>query len=358
VKVSKKNDMMASTVYNDPVERSEVSVALDWLAKELSQFAMVNQHGWMPPFRHSLWGIYPRCSGECTVCPRGSEAIEVSRVSLVMNKPAPELWVLAHRGASREAPANTRPAFDLALQQGADALETDVHVTRDGEIVVCHDPVVDAVSDGTGAIAQCSLSELKRLDFGYRFTPDEGLSYPFRGKRVEILTLTELLNSYPQTVINVDLKPRSGVSVRKFLSILDACDALSRVVVASFHQSNLHRVRLAHPTLVTSASTREVARFLVAFYANIRPRQWPFRVLQVPLRTGRIPIVSARLVERARQQGLPVDVWTVDDEQSMRALYQLGVRGLVTNRPGLASRVRKEFLDRNIREDFRGNVSP
>ncbi len=350
--------MMARTVYNDPVEGSEVSVALYGLAKELSQFTVVNQHGWMPPFRHSLWGIYPQCSGECTVRPRGGMAIEVSRVSLAMKKPAPELWVLAHRGASQEAPANTRPAFDLALQQGADVLETDVHVTRDGEMVVCHDPVVDAVSDGMGAIAQCSLSELKRLDFGYRFTPDEGVSYPFRGKRVEILTLTELLTLYPQTIINVDLKPRSGVSVRKFLSILDACDAWSRVVVASFHQSNLHRVRLAHPAIVTSASTNEVARFLVAYYANIRPRQWPFQVLQVPVRTGKIRIVSARLVERARQQGLPVDVWTVDDEESMRALYQLGVRGLVTNRPLLASRVRKEFLDRHIREDFRGNVAP
>ncbi|GMA58636.1 hypothetical protein GCM10025858_31390 [Alicyclobacillus sacchari] len=129
--------------------------------------------------------------------------------------------VIAHRGASRSALTNTLPAFRLALDMGSDVLETDVHWTQDGVLVVSHDDVVDAVSDGHGRIADMTYAELLRLDFGYRFSPDAGKTFPFRGQGVRIPTFRELLDGFPNCTINVDIKPRDA-RVSELIKIVDA----------------------------------------------------------------------------------------------------------------------------------------
>ncbi len=103
----------------------------------------------------------------------------------------------AHRGAAARAPENTLEAFRLAVEAGAGGLELDVHLTRDGEVVVIHDATVDRVTDGSGAVAGMTLEEVRRLDAGNSFSPDGGQTFPYRGRGVRISTLAEVYEEFP-----------------------------------------------------------------------------------------------------------------------------------------------------------------
>ncbi|EJY55240.1 glycerophosphoryl diester phosphodiesterase [Alicyclobacillus hesperidum URH17-3-68] len=242
--------------------------------------------------------------------------------------------VIAHRGASLHRPANTLDAFRLALDMGADILETDVHWTRDGVLVVSHDEVVDTVSNGQGRIADMTYAELLRLDFGYRFSPDGGKTFPFRGQGVRIPTFLELLKSFPNCTINVDIKPRNA-RISEFLRMVDAVGALERIILASFHHATLVEARSRCPRLRTSASVREVASFLLATRMGVRrtKHRLPYVALQVPRERYGITVVDQTFVDRAHAAGVEVHVWTIDDPEQMRHLIDLGVDGIVTNSP-------------------------
>jgi glycerophosphoryl diester phosphodiesterase len=253
--------------------------------------------------------------------------------------------VMAHRGDRRHAPENTWPAFAQAVACGADVLETDVQWTRDGVIVVCHDDTVDAVSDGSGRVADMTFAELKRLDFGYRFTPDGGRTYPYRGKGVRILSLAELLAAFPDARFNVEIKSPQPPSLARF--VRDVCESRAerRLVVASFHHQVLVRLRKICPWLVTSASTCEVVRFLAATWLpqSLSPQRLPYIALQVPARWGPVPVVQPRFLRRAHAIGCAVHVWTVEDEAEMERWFRLGIDGLITDDPGAAVRVRERM---------------
>src|SRR5919107_2807685 len=113
---------------------------------------------------------------------------------------------LAHRGASALAPENTIEAFRLAVGAGAGGLELDVHMTRDGQIVVIHDPTVDRTTNGSGAVSEMTFDELRRLDAGHTFSPDGGPTRPYRGRGIRVPTLEEVLEGFPDVAVNIDLK--------------------------------------------------------------------------------------------------------------------------------------------------------
>lgn len=240
--------------------------------------------------------------------------------------------VLAHQGDSVHAPENTLPAFAMAVQRGTDILETDVHWTSDGEIVISHDGTVDRCSDGHGAISELTLAELKRLDFGYRFSPDGGQTYPFRGKGVTIPTLRELLTAHPTIRVNVDVKPDPPRSLRTLLQLLDDLRAMDRVLIASFHHTVLVQIRSMNRQIATSASPREVAEAMLRSRFVTRQRyDCPYDALQIPLRFYGITVVTDHLVRWAHQQRLKVHVWTIDQPIEMEALLLRGIDGIVSN---------------------------
>lgn len=250
-------------------------------------------------------------------------------------------WNMAHRGASAVAPANTFAAFEAAVQMGANVIETDVHWTRDNVLVVAHDDTVDAVSNGSGRIAEMNYKDLLALDFGYRFTLDEGKTFPFRGQGVRIPTFYELLSKMPGIRINVDLKPEIA-HVSSFLRVVARANAMHRVVLASFHHRTLVEARQRCPELATSASTREVVQFLLGLQeCSILGQRKPvsYVALQVPHRFWGHQLVNARFVRRAKRQGVAVHVWTVDHPADMERLIALGVNGIVTNEPNVLKAV-------------------
>jgi glycerophosphoryl diester phosphodiesterase len=241
--------------------------------------------------------------------------------------------ILAHQGASFEAPSNTIPAFDRAVEVHADVLETDIHWTKDHEIVISHDDTVDRCSNGHGLIRNMTLRELHQLDYGYRFSVDGGRTFPFRGKGIKIPTLEEILLRYSGIRINIDIKPHSGERISNLIHQIDACRSLSRVGLASFHHDVLVKVRKMCPDISTSASPQEVAYFLAMSSMPFGHRKYAFDTLQVPVRQYGINVVTPRFIKKAKLLKIPVHVWTIDVIEEMKRFVNMGVSGIVTNRP-------------------------
>ncbi|WP_236017720.1 glycerophosphodiester phosphodiesterase [Alicyclobacillus suci] len=258
-----------------------------------------------------------------------------------------EFLTMAHRGASRVAPANTWPAFEMAIKMGANVIETDVHWTKDDQLVICHDPMVDGVTEGTGYIRDLTYAQLCALDFGYRFTRDGGETFPFRGKGVRIVRFAELLERLPDVRVNVDLKP-ARPRVAAFLQILDEHKAFERVMLASFSHQTLVEARARNARIATSASTREVLGFLLRGPELRRAMGYkakvPYLALQVPRTVWGRPLVNRNFVRRAHAIGVQVHVWTVNDARQMIDLMEAGVDGIVTDCPDICRSSRAKFL--------------
>ena len=251
----------------------------------------------------------------------------------------------AHRGASFRAPENTLEAFRLAAEDGAGGLELDVHMTRDERIVVIHDDSADRTTDGSGRVRRMTLREVRSLDAGYRFTPDGGATYPYRGRGVRVPELAEVFREFPDRAVNIDIKeeqPGVEAAVLKTINDLGAAD---RALVVSEIPAVVERFRkLSGGSVSTGASRREIRNFYRLSKTRLEFLLRPlYDALQVPVEHGRHKIVTPRFVEAAHALGVRVDVWTIDDPAEMHRLLDLGVDVVMTNRPGMLERVIREL---------------
>lgn len=253
--------------------------------------------------------------------------------------------IMAHRGASGEAPENTIPAFQLAIEQDADVLEMDVHLTSDGHVVVCHDGTVDRMTDGTGPVASMTLAQLQRLDAGYRFTTDGGKTFPYRGKGVYIPTLKEVLERFPQMPFNIEIKAEDRKLVEGTCELLDAFGRFAdqSVVLAAFRHPLMELLRKAAPGHAqTSFSVSEIRQFLLKTWLLLPRFNSTGVAFQVPVRKSILRIVTPRFVRVAHRLGFEVHPWTIDDKKEMHRLLDMGVDGLFTNFPARAREVLAE----------------
>jgi glycerophosphoryl diester phosphodiesterase len=242
------------------------------------------------------------------------------------------LRVYAHRGASAERPENTMPSFRRALELGADALELDVHLTRDGHIVVSHDPDGGRMAGVRGAIAGSTLAEVRRWDAGAGFRARDG-SRPFAGKGVAMPTLEEVLAELPGVIVNVDLKPASPSLVQGFVRLVRGRGDEARVIAASFHHANLVALRRLGYAGETALGRREVLELLALPAALWRRLPGRGTAAQLPTRLGPLPVACRGLIARCKAAGLRVDFWTVNDPAEARALAALGADGVMTDDP-------------------------
>jgi len=263
--------------------------------------------------------------------------------------------VLAHAGGALLWPDNTLVAFDGAARLGVDVLELDVHETADGEFVVIHDDTVDRTTDGSGPVSALTMRELRELDAGYAWTPSgpradagEG-EYAYRGQGVTLPTLGEVLSASAGAAVNVEIKQDDVGVARRLCDYLRRHDATTRVMVGSFHGRPLSAFRGACPEVATSASQAEVAFFValekLRLSAVLTP---PYDALQVPRTFSGIQVVTPHFVEAAHARGLDVHVWTVNDEAEMRELVEMGVDGIITDRPDRALRVLGRGFDESL----------
>jgi glycerophosphoryl diester phosphodiesterase len=268
--------------------------------------------------------------------------------------------VYAHRGGAALRPENTIASFDYGLSLGADGLEFDVRLSRDGVVVIHHDGTVDRTTGGTGPVSALTADELGMLDAAYWFRPTSetgrtpeggkhaeqskaaGTEFPFRGQGFGVPRLRDVLERYPGVPLIIELKVNHAELARRTIDDVRAAGAVDRVSFGSFGWRVLHVAREYEPRIATGASQEE-ARW--ALYRSwIR---WPlgrpsYREFQVPERSGSTTIISPRFVRYAHRAGLPVKVWTVDEEADMRRLIRWGVDGLISDRPDVAAAVVRE----------------
>jgi glycerophosphoryl diester phosphodiesterase len=248
---------------------------------------------------------------------------------------------LAHRGASALAPENTIEAFRLAVEAGAGGLELDVHMTRDGHIVVIHDATVDRTTNGTGAVSEMTLEELRRLDAGHNFSPDGGPTRPYRGRGVRVPTLGEVLREFPGVAVNIEIKAGTPGIEEKVLGVLREANALGRALVVSTPHDIVKRFRkVSGGHVSTGASRWEIGVFYISSRFRLERLVRPaYDALQVPLRHRGLPVVTPRFVRAAHARGVRVDAWTINQADEMRRLLDLGVDVIMTDRPGMLAEV-------------------
>jgi glycerophosphoryl diester phosphodiesterase len=246
--------------------------------------------------------------------------------------------IIAHRGASADAPENTLEAFHLAVEQGCDAFELDVRLTLDGEAVLMHDPTLQRTCGHPGEVAGMSLAEVQAADAGRGFVAADG-SRPWPGRGVRPPTLREVVRAFPEMPLLIELKVAEAQEA--VARVLGEERALARCVVASFRPHALEQLRGGPVHL--GADRRDAAALVVRTRLRLpvpRPR---CLLYAVPWRwKDRIEVPKQRFIDAARRHGRPVHVWTVDDPIVARELWRRGASGIITNRPGLMMAVRSE----------------
>ena len=255
----------------------------------------------------------------------------------------PQGWAVnfAHRGGAKIVPENTLEGFREGLRAGAGVLELDVHTTADGSVVVIYDETVDRTTDGSGAIREMVLAEVRRLDAGYRFTPDGGKTYPYRGEGVRIPTLEEVYREFTDVPINVEIKGKRPGIEEALWRIIEDAEAEERTLVVSENSGTIRRFREAcGGRVATASSSVELILFWLLGRLHLGGLSKPsYQALQGPETYKGLRIVTPELVRGAHERGLWVDVWTIDHEPLMRRLLGFGVDGIMTDRPDILARV-------------------
>jgi glycerophosphoryl diester phosphodiesterase len=243
--------------------------------------------------------------------------------------------VYAHRGGAALRPENTIVSFDHGLSLGADGLELDVHLSRDGAVVVHHDATLDRTTGARGLLVERTAEELARVDAGYWFEADHG-EYPFRGQGIGIPTLPDVLARYPAASFIIELKVNQPELARRVVDEVRRAGAVERVALGSFGWRVLHAARALEPRIPTGAAREEVRWALYRSWVH-----WPlgvprYREFQVPEQTATTRIITPRFIKHAHRAGLPVKVWTVNEPADMQRLLDWDVDGLISDRPDLA----------------------
>lgn len=246
-----------------------------------------------------------------------------------MTKP---FLIYAHRGAPAEFPENTMASFRRAMELGADALELDVHCTRDGAIVVSHDPDAQRMGGVAARWCELDLAQARRIDLGGGYV-GQGGERPFTGRGMCVPTFEEVLVEFPDVKINVDIKQRSPSMVPRMLELLRRMRAEERVTLASFSARTMLEVRRRGYGGDTALAQAEVGALLACPRRVWRALPLTGRAVQVPVAAGRLRFDRPGFLEKCRALNLRVDFWTINDPAEAQRLIALGADGIMTDDP-------------------------
>jgi glycerophosphoryl diester phosphodiesterase len=231
----------------------------------------------------------------------------------------------AHRGAAVELPENTLPAFRLALELGADAIETDAHLTRDGHVVLSHDPTGRRMCGVPTAIADATLDEVRSWNAG---GPSRREQSPYR-----IPTLEEALRELPGVPFNVDAKSRHPEMVARLLDVVKRAGAADRTLIASFQARTLRKVRrLGYPGK-TGLAQSEVVRLLALPRRALSLFPLGGAAAQIPYRIYGVDLGTRAVIDKCHALGLEVHYWTVNDAALATRLLDAGADAIMTDDP-------------------------
>jgi glycerophosphoryl diester phosphodiesterase len=239
--------------------------------------------------------------------------------------------IVAHRGASAYRPENTMAAFQLAVEQGADAIELDVHLTQDGQLAVMHDDTLDRTTDTAGAVAGHSMAEIQRADAGAYFTTEDG-TQPYAGQGLHVPVLPEVLDWLPDGVgLVVELKSVDAADATVAALQASRVAAAGAATIISFHEGAIERARELDPSIPTGL-------LLVPFDRIDRGLTWAVEHghLGVHPWEGDLGLDPSAIVAQANAFGRQLGCYVVNDPQRMQQLAAYGIWGFVTDVPDIA----------------------
>jgi glycerophosphoryl diester phosphodiesterase len=251
--------------------------------------------------------------------------------------------VIAHRGGQGLWPSNTLYAFQRAVDLGADMIELDVHASREGTLVVMHDATVDRTTDGSGPIREKSLAEIKALEAGYHWSGTNNTAdarvdsvgpFPYRGMGIRVPTLAEVFEALPDFPFTIEIKQAEPSIVQPLGELIRRHGKQHQVIIGSFHSAALNEFRTRFPEIATSGHVGDIRTLVYLQKLRLLRLLSPgYQAIQVPMRHGRIPIITPRSVRAAQERGLETHVWTVNDRTEMRKLVTMGIDGIITDYP-------------------------
>ncbi len=239
-----------------------------------------------------------------------------------------QIW--AHRGASGYAPENTMEAFRLAKHLKADGIELDIHMTKDGRLVVAHDETIDRCSNGTGRIIDMTLKELKSYDFSNHL-PDY--------KNVKIPTLEEVLYFVKSTSMTVNIEIKSGIVnyegiEEKAISLVEKLGLKKKVIYSSFNHYSL---------MLVKQIDKAVPVGLLYSEAIVDPHKYAEYLKAEAIHPFYYTLALPDIVRKCHEKGILVNPWTVNTAEHLAWMFKEGVNAVITNFPDVASAVRKQM---------------
>ena len=246
---------------------------------------------------------------------------------------------IAHQGGNKVYPDESLLAFTNAINMGIQVIELDVHRSRDGIIVINHDDTIDRLTDGTGLIRQMSWAELRQVDGAYNWSPD-GLTYPYRGKEIKILSLIEVMDAFPQQVYDIEIKQHDPPLEKDLCDLLRQYGvAADQVIVASFRDETLTRFHDICPEVATSLPVNQGTIVYILSRVGLE-RLLPLDAVVAQLPTtfstklGQLEL-DRRYINAFAKGDRQVWVWTVNDSIDMRRMVNMGAHGIITDRPDI-----------------------
>ena len=246
---------------------------------------------------------------------------------------------IAHQGGNKIYPDESLLAFTNAINMGIQVIELDIHRTKDGVIVINHDPTIDRLTDGTGLIREMSWLELQQVDGAYNWSLD-GLTYPYRGKGIKILSLIEMMDTFPQQVYDIEIKQHDPPLEKDLCDLLRKYGvAADQAIVASFRDETLARFHDICPEVAISLPVNQGTVLYILSRVGLE-RLLPLDAVVAQLPTTFSTILGQleldrRYIEAFAKGDRQVWVWTVNDSIEMKRLVKMGAHGIITDRPDI-----------------------
>ncbi|WP_096435236.1 glycerophosphodiester phosphodiesterase [Alteribacter populi] len=249
--------------------------------------------------------------------------------------------VIAHQGGEQLAPSNTMEAFENARNLGVDVIEFDVHITKDGHLVAIHDSTVDRTTDGVGKVNDLTLEEIKQLDAANYFQDLNG-EYSYRGQGVTIPTVEEIFQEFKDMRLNIELKATNDVERYEEMServweLIQEYEMKDQVLMVSFEQDIIdYFTQISLGQVAVSGGRQEVTKYVLLHKLFLNGLYSPkVDAIQLPTEESIFDLVDSKLINGAEKLGMDIHYWTINDEGTMRELIELGVDGIITDRPDL-----------------------
>jgi glycerophosphoryl diester phosphodiesterase len=242
-------------------------------------------------------------------------------------------FIYGHRGARAHLPENTLQAFEAALKGGANAIETDVHVTSDGQVVVFHDTTGERIAGTSKSIASVTWKEARSWDVGYQHVAQDG-SRPFVGNEYRMPLLESLIQAYPSIRLNVDIKP-GAKAVQAVVDVVRRFGEPSNILLTSFDDHARKKLQAIQYQGPIGLGYRECIRALLLPRQLMSGRWREGTRIQVPPAFGPFTLGNRRFISKAHAMGLKVDFWTINNAQQARVLVEYGADGIMSDDPAL-----------------------